>query len=138
MTTTITSTAIVATQPEFTDGERLALAGFLAVYSGMTRDAYLLDLRQFTAWCADHGLHLFEARRADIEAFGRHLEDAGRARATVSRRLCTVAGLCRYAIEEELLDHSPAVPLTGQRRRPRTAVLIGRLRPAWRTGARAG
>ncbi len=115
MSTTITSTVLVATQPEFSDGERLALAGFLAGYSGMTRDAYVLDLRQFTAWCTDHGLHLFEARRADIEAFGRHLEDCGRARATVSRRLCTVAGLYRYAVEEDLLDHSPAVHV----RRPR-------------------
>jgi integrase/recombinase XerD len=26
----------------------------------------------------------------------------------VTRRLCTIAGFCRYAVEEELLDHSPA------------------------------
>jgi integrase/recombinase XerD len=38
-----------------------------------------------------------------------------RARSTVSRRLCTVAGFYRYAVEEELLDHSPAVHV----RRPR-------------------
>ncbi len=47
MSTTITSTVLVATQPEFSDGERLALAGFLAGCRGMTRDAYVLDLRQF-------------------------------------------------------------------------------------------
>jgi hypothetical protein len=28
----------------FTDNERLALAGFLAGYRGLTRDAYALDL----------------------------------------------------------------------------------------------
>ena len=39
----------------------------------------------------------------------------GRARATVTRRLCTVAGFYRYAVEEELLDHSPATHV----RRPR-------------------
>jgi integrase/recombinase XerD len=33
----------------------------------------------------------------------------GRARATITRRLCTVAGFYRYAAGEELLDHSPAV-----------------------------
>ena len=55
------------------------------------------------------------ARRADIECFGRDLEAKGRARSTVSRRLCTVAGFYRYAVEEELLDHSPAVHV----RRPR-------------------
>jgi hypothetical protein len=36
-------------------------------------------------------------------------------RATVTRRLCTIAGFYRYAVEEELLDHSPAAHV----RRPR-------------------
>jgi hypothetical protein len=31
----------------FSDGERAALAGFLAGYSGLTREAYTLDLRQY-------------------------------------------------------------------------------------------
>ena len=99
----------------FSDAERVALAGFLAGYSGLTREAYALDLRQFAAWCEEHHVHLFEARRADIECFGRDLEERGRARATVARRLCTVAGFYRYAVEEELLEHSPAVHV----RRPR-------------------
>ena len=60
-------------------------------------------------------LRLFQARRADIELFGRDLEARGRARATITRRLCTVAGFYRYAVEEELLDHSPAAHV----RRPR-------------------
>ena len=38
-------------EPLFTLGERRALGGFLASYSGQTRDAYTLDLRQNTAWC---------------------------------------------------------------------------------------
>ena len=38
----------------------------------------------------------------------RDLEARGRARATITRRLCTAAGFYRYAVEEELLDHSPA------------------------------
>jgi integrase/recombinase XerD len=69
----------------------------------------------FTAWCARHGLHLFATRRADIECFGRDMEAAGRARATIARRLCTIAGVYRYAVEEDLLEHSPAVHV----RRPR-------------------
>ena len=32
----------------------------------------------------------------------------GRARATVTRRLSTIAGFFKYAVEEELLDHPPA------------------------------
>ena len=115
MTTTTISSAIVPARPVFTEPERLALAGFLAGYSGLTREAYALDLRQFAAWCHRRQLALFAARRADIECFGRDLEAAGRARATVTRRLCTIAGFYRYAVEEELLDHSPAVHV----RRPR-------------------
>jgi len=33
----------------FTNTERLALAGFLAGYSGLTRPAYELDLRQYAS-----------------------------------------------------------------------------------------
>ena len=115
MTTTTTSTAIVPFDPVFADPKRLALGGFLAGYSGLTRDAYELDLRQYVAWCDDHDLDLFQARRADIEEFARELERRGRARATVARRLCTVTSFYRYAEEEGLLAHSPAVHV----RRPR-------------------
>ena len=48
MTTAAPSTALATIQPAFTDPERLALAGFLAGFRGLTRDAYALDLRQFT------------------------------------------------------------------------------------------
>ena len=60
-------------------------------------------------------IRLFDVRRSDIECFARDLEARGRARATVTRRLSTIAGFYRYAVEEELLDHSPAAHV----RRPR-------------------
>jgi hypothetical protein len=40
MTATTPSTALATIQPAFTDAERLALAGFLAGYRGLTREAY--------------------------------------------------------------------------------------------------
>ena len=113
MTTTAPSTALATIQPAFTDAERLALAGYPAGYRGLTREAYALDLRQFTTWCRARPLNLFAVRRADIESFARDLETKGRARATVTRRLSTIAGF--YAVDEELLDHSPAAHV----RRPR-------------------
>ena len=67
MTTAAPSTALVMIQPAFTDAERLALAGFLAGYRGLTREAYALDLRQFTFWCRARSLALFSVRRAEIE-----------------------------------------------------------------------
>jgi integrase/recombinase XerD len=100
MTTAVPSTALATIQPAFTDRERLALAGFLAGYRGLTREAYALDLRQFTTWCRARSLNLFAVRRADIEGFARDLEAHGRARATVTRRLCTIAGFYGYAVEE--------------------------------------
>src|SRR5205814_3283739 len=51
----------------------------------------------------------------DIECFGRELEARGRARATIVRRLCTITGFYRYAEEEGLIAHSPAIHV----RRPR-------------------
>jgi hypothetical protein len=60
-------------------------------------------------------LALFAVRRADIEGFAGELEAGGRARATLTQRLCTIAGLDMYAVEEELLSHSPAAHV----RRPR-------------------
>jgi len=110
-----TSAAVVRVEPYFSEGEQQALAGFLSGYRGLTREAYALDLRQFVTWCSEHHLGLFAARRVDVEYFARDLEARGKARATVARRLCTIAGLYRYAEEEGLIDHSPAVHV----RRPR-------------------
>ncbi len=76
-----------------------------------------MDLRQFAECCDEHGLSLFEVRRVDIECYARTLEERGRARATVARRLGTVTDFYRYAEEEGLLAHSPAVHV----RRPRLA-----------------
>jgi integrase/recombinase XerD len=115
VTTTSPMTDFAVVDPQFSDAERYALAAFLAGYRGLTRDAYALDLRQFIAWCEEHSLRLFAVRRADIECYARELEERGRARATVARRLCTVAGFYRYAEQEGLLERSPAVHV----RRPR-------------------
>jgi integrase/recombinase XerD len=115
MATSSTSTAVACVAPVFTEPERLALAGFLAGYTGLTREAYALDLRQYASWCQQNHLRLFGARRADIECFAGDLEARGRSRATITRRLCTIAGFYQYAVEEELLEHSPAAHV----RRPR-------------------
>ena len=114
--TTMTTTALErVTDDVFSDLEMRTLAGFLGGYSGLTRDAYALDLRQFAQWCHDRRVALFAVARGDIEAFARNLEDRGRARATISLRLCTITCLYKYAVEEGVLDRSPAVHV----RRPR-------------------
>ena len=77
MITAVPTTVLATIQPAFTDAERLALAGFLAGYRGLTREMYALDLRQFTGWCRARSLNLFAVRRADIESFARELEARG-------------------------------------------------------------
>src|SRR5438034_11591375 len=88
MTTAAPSTALIMIQPAFTDAERLALAGFLAGYRGLTREAYALDLRQFTAWCRARSLALYAVRQAEIESFARELE----ARRSEERRVGKACG----------------------------------------------
>ena len=87
---THSTTLSVVTADVFTEIELRTLAGFLGGYSGLTRDAYALDLRQFAQWCHDRRTGLFNVTRSDIEAFARNLEELGSARATISRRLCTI------------------------------------------------
>ncbi|MCP4968145.1 MAG: tyrosine-type recombinase/integrase [bacterium] len=116
MTTTETSHVPAVVSPDFDSFTvRQAIAGFLAGYGDTTRQAYSLDLRQWLRWCDDHELRVFEVRRAHIELFGRSLEQDGKAKATVARRLSTVAGFYRYCFEEELISRSPAAHV----RRPR-------------------
>jgi integrase/recombinase XerD len=76
-----------------------------------------LDLRDFHAWCARISIGLLAVRRGHIEAYIRALEEAGRSRATVARRLATLAGFYRYAVQEGALPHSPATHI----RRPSVA-----------------
>jgi site-specific recombinase XerD len=80
------------------------VSGIPSGYRGLTREAYALDLRQFASWYHLHHLRSFCGRRPDIECFARDLQARGRARATVTRRLCTISGFYRYAGEEESLD----------------------------------
>jgi integrase/recombinase XerD len=85
-----------------------SLGGFLAGYSGHTRKAYQQDLRVFVGWCQTQRLAVFEVRRTHIELFARWLENRDAARATIGRRLSTVAGFYRYCVEEEILTSNPA------------------------------
>lgn len=47
-----TNTTVVKPTAPLFDEARLAIAGFLARYSGATRVSYATDLRQYFTWCA--------------------------------------------------------------------------------------
>ncbi len=60
------SHSVVLYEPTETSAEVVTVAGFLAGYSGRTREAYTLDLRQFIRWCDEHRLappHPCDVRR---------------------------------------------------------------------------
>ncbi|MDP9441859.1 MAG: site-specific integrase, partial [Actinomycetota bacterium] len=66
------------------------------------------DLRIFAAWCAEANLELFGLRRAHLELFGRWMEENGKRRSTVARRLSTLASFYRYCEQEGLIERNPA------------------------------
>jgi integrase/recombinase XerD len=89
--------------------EAIAVAGFLAGYCGSTRRSYATDLRLFSMWCHERNLFLFSVRRAHLELYGRWLEETGRMRSTVARRLSTLASFYKYCEQEQLVDRNPAL-----------------------------
>ncbi len=101
------SVILVENQPELT--EAMAVAGFLAGYCGATRRSYATDLRLFSSWCHQAKLSFLTVRRAHLELFGRWMEETGRMRSTVARRLSTLGSFYRYCEQEGLVDQNPAL-----------------------------
>ena len=98
--------------------DRDAVAGLVG-YAGNTRTSYSTDLRLFTVWCADRHLRLLEVRRAYLEMFAREMEQQGRMRSTVARRLSPLCSFYRYCHVEGFLVSQPGrqrAPPQGRRR----------------------
>jgi integrase/recombinase XerD len=88
-----------------------AAVAFVASYSSPgTRQAYATQLRLWFSWCRQHRLDpLTDVRRPHVELYARDLEARRLAPATVALKLVVLTGFYRYCIEEQLLEHSPAV-----------------------------
>jgi integrase/recombinase XerD len=96
-------------------GRRVHRELFLA---GDGRQAYATQLRLWFDWCAQHQLEpLADVRRPHVELYARDLEARGLAPATVALKLVVITGFYRYCVEEQLVEHSPAVHV----RRPKVA-----------------
>jgi integrase/recombinase XerD len=93
-----------------TDKTKLAVAGFLARYSGHTYAAYDMDLRILFEWCVANELDpLEDVTRAHLELFARHLEVERRNNpASVHRRMSTIRCFYRIAEIDEIISKSPA------------------------------
>jgi len=108
---TVSTTCVAVVLVDDIEGrtEELAVGGFLAGYQGSTRRSYATDLRLFASWCREANLTLFTVRRAHLELFGRWMEETGRMRSTVARRLSTLASFYKYCEQERLVDRNPAL-----------------------------
>jgi site-specific recombinase XerD len=106
-------TTLELAQPA-TSGQSMAswaAMAYVASYSSAgTRQAYSTQLRLWFSWCRQHALDpLAEVRRPHVELYARDLEARGLAPATVALKLVVITGFYRYCVEEQLLEHSPAV-----------------------------
>ena len=62
MSTSTHRAELVTYTPPLVDEARIAVAGFLARYSGPTRISYAADLRYWFTWCDSVSLNAFEAQ----------------------------------------------------------------------------
>src|SRR5215470_6553451 len=91
------------------DPLRLAVAAYLARYTGSSRDHAHSDLRCFLVWCAERGLDPLAASRVHLELYIRWMQEVRRLKpSTVSRRFSVTAGFYRTAVIDGVLEHSPA------------------------------
>lgn len=102
------SPALLVDEQPLVDPALLAAAGFLASYSGTTRAGYTIDLKGWWTFCETNGLPVLAAKRAHLELYVRSLEERGYARATIGRRLSTVASYYKWCYLEEVIDRNPA------------------------------
>lgn len=91
------------------DPLRLAVAAYLARFSGSSRDHAHSDLRCFLAWCTQRGLDPLTAPRVHLELYIRWMQEVRQFKpSTVSRRFSVAAGFYRTAVIDGVLEHSPA------------------------------
>jgi site-specific recombinase XerD len=110
MTTFTTLTPAPSDPPEpFTDRLRLAVAAYLARFTGSSREHTESDLRCYLTWCAECGPDPLAARRPHLELYIRSMQEIRRFKpSTVSRRFSVTAGFYRTCVLDGIMEHSPA------------------------------
>jgi site-specific recombinase XerD len=88
----------------------------LSYSAGHTRRAYATDLADWFEFCTAVGVDPLAASRAHVDAWGRKLSEIDdRTPATVARKLSTLSGFYRYAVNEDLIGRNPVTAV----RRPK-------------------
>jgi integrase/recombinase XerD len=93
----------------FTDQLRLAVAAYLARFTGSSREHTESDFRCYLAWCTERGLDPLAARRPHLELYIRWMQEIRHFKpSTVARRFSVTAGFYKTCVIDGLLEHSPA------------------------------
>jgi len=93
----------------FIDRLRLAMAAYLARFTGSSREHTESDLRCYLAWCAERGLDPLAARRPHLELYIRWMQEIRRFKpSTISRRFSVTAGFYQTCVIDGVREHSPA------------------------------
>lgn len=104
------TTQLVPMTPVHLSTTQLATIGFLARYSGGTRENYEVTLKILFAWCRANGLDpLNDMRRPILELFARYLEEERKnSPATVAHHLSIIRVFYNVAEIDEYITKSPA------------------------------
>lgn len=94
------------------------VTAFCLEYRTSTAAAYTRDLTCFRSWCTAARREPLTCRRADIAAYLQALRSAGYAESTIGRRLACLRAFYRYAVDEEILDRSPAAAVRWRQSQP--------------------
>ena len=106
----MSTTALLAFQPDTMTPAQLAAVSFLARYSGHTHKLYASQLRRWFSWCETNALDpLVGIQRAHVELYIRHLGDSGLMASSVNTSMHAVRGLFRYAHIDGIIVAEPAV-----------------------------
>src|SRR5262249_55384059 len=123
---TFTDLASVPADPlaPFPDQLRLAVAAYLARFTGSSRQHTESDLRCYLSWCAQRGLDPLAARRPHLELYIRWMQEIRHFKPSTVSRAVPGRGGC----PQDLCNRRPARAPTGRARpAPRGAPGITRL-----------
>ena len=104
------SQLLPAGEPAFgADPLRLAVAAYLARFTGLSRTHAESDLRVYLVWCAERRVDPLAAGRPQVELYIRWMQEVRRFKpSTVGRRMSVVVGFYRTCVIDGVLARSPA------------------------------
>lgn len=107
------TTLIGQPSARITTTAELAAAGYLARYSGSSRDTYRTSLKILWDWCGGLGIEVLDGmRRPVLELFARYLEEERHnAPVTVAHHLSIIRGFYAFAEIDGYIEKSPATHL---------------------------